>query len=88
MDVSMTFTGGREATWVIRAYERTHNLGPVPIIALTTHAAIGNKERSLQCGRDDRITKPLRRTTERLDPHHGAQLKAHLVQIRWQALAA
>ncbi|KAI0071450.1 histidine kinase [Panus rudis PR-1116 ss-1] len=85
MDVSMPFMGGREATSVIRAYERTHNLDPVPIIALTAHAMIGDKERSLQCGMDDHITKPLRRndlinTIGKL----GAERKAHLMRSRWQ----
>ena len=39
MDVSMPYMGGREATQVIRQYERHHNLDPVPIIALTAHAS-------------------------------------------------
>ncbi|CAL1702932.1 unnamed protein product [Somion occarium] len=85
MDVSMPYMGGREATQVIRQFERQHNLDPVPIIALTAHAMIGDKERSLQCGMDDHITKPLRRndlinTIGKL----GAERKAHLMRSRWQ----
>lgn len=96
----MPYMGGREATQVIRQYERHHNLDPVPIIALTAHAStyiscyyclkpntplvIGDKERSLQCGMDDHITKPLRRndlinTIGKL----GAERKAHLMRSRW-----
>ncbi|OCH92001.1 histidine kinase [Obba rivulosa] len=62
MDVSMPFMGGMEATELIRAYETAHGLDPVPIIALTAHAMIGDRERCLQAGMDDHITKPLRRS--------------------------
>ncbi|KAH9840883.1 histidine kinase [Rhodofomes roseus] len=62
MDVSMPFMGGMEATELIRAYELAHALDPVPIIALTAHAMIGDRERCLLAGMDDHITKPLRRT--------------------------
>ncbi|KAI5115771.1 hypothetical protein M0805_007186 [Coniferiporia weirii] len=58
MDVSMPFMGGMEATELIRAFEL---LERAPIIALTAHAMIGDRERCLQAGMDDHITKPLRR---------------------------
>jgi osomolarity two-component system sensor histidine kinase NIK1 len=61
MDVSMPFMGGMEATELIRAYEKQTGLSPTPIIALTAHAMIGDRERCLQAGMDDHITKPLRR---------------------------
>ncbi|KAF7980985.1 hypothetical protein HWV62_5217 [Athelia sp. TMB] len=61
MDVSMPFMGGMEATELIRAYEKAEGLMPIPIIALTAHAMIGDRERCLQAGMDDHITKPLRR---------------------------
>lgn len=35
----MPFMGGMEATELIRAYETSHGLDPVPIIALTAHAS-------------------------------------------------
>ncbi|KAG1896760.1 CheY-like superfamily [Suillus fuscotomentosus] len=53
--------GGMEATELIRAYEMHRGLLPTPIIALTAHAMIGDRERCLQAGMDDHITKPLRR---------------------------
>ncbi|EPQ52996.1 hypothetical protein GLOTRDRAFT_45993 [Gloeophyllum trabeum ATCC 11539] len=61
MDVSMPFMGGMEATELIRAYEMHNGLPRTPIIALTAHAMIGDRERCLQAGMDDHITKPLRR---------------------------
>ncbi|KAG1824138.1 hypothetical protein EV424DRAFT_1606045 [Suillus variegatus] len=61
MDVSMPFMGGMEATELIRAYEMHKGLLRIPIIALTAHAMIGDRERCLQAGMDDHITKPLRR---------------------------
>ncbi|PFH53613.1 hypothetical protein AMATHDRAFT_171562 [Amanita thiersii Skay4041] len=61
MDVSMPFMGGMEATELIRSYEMHHSLPHTPIIALTAHAMIGDRERCLQAGMDDHITKPLRR---------------------------
>jgi osomolarity two-component system sensor histidine kinase NIK1 len=62
MDVSMPFMGGMEATELIRAFETEHCLPPTPIIALTAHAMIGDRERCLRAGMDDHITKPLRRS--------------------------
>ncbi|EIM84699.1 uncharacterized protein STEHIDRAFT_81369 [Stereum hirsutum FP-91666 SS1] len=61
MDVSMPFMGGMEATELIRAYERHNSLARTPIVALTAHAMIGDRERCLKGGMDDHITKPLRR---------------------------
>ncbi|KAG6827518.1 hypothetical protein H0H92_011459 [Tricholoma furcatifolium] len=61
MDVSMPFMGGMEATEKIRSYEMHRGLSAIPIIALTAHAMIGDRERCLQAGMDDHITKPLRR---------------------------
>ncbi|KAG2070845.1 CheY-like protein [Suillus decipiens] len=59
MDVSMPFMGGMEATELIRAYEIYKGLIRTPIIALTAHTTIGDRERCLQAGMDDHITKPL-----------------------------
>ncbi|KAJ7101453.1 hypothetical protein B0H15DRAFT_936561 [Mycena belliarum] len=69
MDVSMPLMGGMEATERIRSYEVQYGLSRTPIIALTAHAMIGDRERCLQAGMDDHITKPLRRlyTSQRPD---------------------
>ncbi|KAF7329227.1 hypothetical protein MKEN_00183400 [Mycena kentingensis (nom. inval.)] len=76
MDVSMPLMSGMEATQRIRQYEIQYNLNPTPIIALTAHAMIGDRERCLQAGMNDHITKPLRRvdllnTIKRLTSESG-----------------
>ncbi|KAI0031298.1 hypothetical protein K488DRAFT_52367 [Vararia minispora EC-137] len=61
MDVSMPFMGGMEATKLIRQHENDIRHRRTPIIALTAHAMIGDRERCLEAGMDDHITKPLRK---------------------------
>jgi len=56
MDLQMPEMDGFTATQIIRAnsdYEKT------PIIAMTANAMQGDREKSLQAGLDDHITKPL-----------------------------
>lgn len=50
MDVSMPVMGGMEATGLIREHETGENVPRTPIIALTAHAMIGDKERCLEAG--------------------------------------
>lgn len=52
----MPFMGGMEATELIRSFEMHRSIQPIPIIALTAHAMIGDRERCLQAGMDDHIT--------------------------------
>ncbi|MCG8609658.1 MAG: response regulator, partial [Pseudomonadales bacterium] len=56
MDIQMPEMDGLTATQKIREIEQGATL---PIIAMTAHAMPGEKERSLQAGMNDHITKPI-----------------------------
>lgn len=61
MDVSMPVMGGIEATMAIRDREDSQNLEHIPIVALTAHAMLGDKEKCLQAGMNAYVSKPIRR---------------------------
>jgi signal transduction histidine kinase len=70
-DISMPGMDGLEAVSLIRAHEAAHGLDRVPIVAMTAHALSGDKERFLDAGFDDYLTKPLKkpRLLERISSH-------------------
>lgn len=56
MDLSLPRMDGWAATRYIKA---NPELKHIPIIALTAHAMVGDRERALEAGCDDYISKPI-----------------------------
>ncbi len=56
MDIMMPKMDGLQATRILKAAVTTRN---IPILALTSYAMAGDKERILQAGCDGYITKPI-----------------------------
>lgn len=71
MDCCMPVLDGYEATQQIRDYEQEKMLKPMPIIALTANALSAEKERCIEAGMDDYISKPFERMhlIEKLSKH-------------------
>ncbi len=61
MDCMMPVIDGYQATQEIRKIEKDNNLSATPIIALTANATNDDKQKCLDAGMDDFITKPLKR---------------------------
>ena len=56
MDLSLPRLDGWTATRNIKADEATT---AIPVVALTAHAMVGDRERALEAGCDDYISKPI-----------------------------
>ena len=70
MDLQMPVMDGVEAAGKIRAFEKSHpEFSPACIIALTADAMSGDRQRCLDAGMNDYLSKPIRR------PHLSAALE-------------
>jgi two-component system, cell cycle response regulator DivK len=56
MDLSLPKMDGWTATRTLKA---EHDLKEIPIIALTAHAMVGDRERAMEAGCDDYVSKPI-----------------------------
>ena len=59
MDIQMPVLGGIEATHKILEYEEKHRKHHIPIVALTANALQGDREKYLDAGMDNYLSKPI-----------------------------
>jgi CheY-like chemotaxis protein len=60
MDIQMPVMNGPKAIEQIRTFERENSLEPTPVVALTAYALTDDKQRMLNLGADNYLTKPIK----------------------------
>ncbi|MEZ5465924.1 MAG: ATP-binding protein [Lysobacteraceae bacterium] len=73
MDCQMPVMDGYTATRKRRESEQRQGLPRIPIIAMTANAMVGDREKCLQAGMDDYLSKPLNRALLERTLHHWLQ---------------
>ena len=59
MDIQMPVLGGIESTEKILEFEEKHRKHHIPIVALTANALAGDREKYINAGMDDYLSKPI-----------------------------
>jgi len=61
MDMRMPVMDGYTATGEIRKWEKSNKKDAIPIIALTAHALVEDKQKCLDAGCTDYLSKPIKK---------------------------
>ena len=61
MDIQMPVMDGYETTRAIRDWERDNSLTPLPIVAMTAYALVGDAEKCFEAGADLHLPKPVKK---------------------------
>ena len=62
MDIKMPVMDGYTATGKIRQWETQNRVKTTPIIALSAHALTEDRQKSLDAGLNDHLTKPIKKS--------------------------
>jgi PAS domain S-box-containing protein len=89
MDCHMPVMDGFAATQAIRTEEKQLKKSPIPIIALTANAMVGDRERCLASGMNDYLSKPIssKELSHKLLQWFTAKEKTNVSNIEEKALA-
>ncbi|MHA1539927.1 MAG: response regulator [Alphaproteobacteria bacterium] len=89
MDCEMPNLNGFDATRLIRKAEKETSMDHIPIIAMTAHALPGDKEKCLESGMDDFVSKPINfKTIEKLIINYSTSCKTSAKVLKNAACGA